>query len=212
MFFLPSLPETAEIAAETSSTFPYDAVDQFLTRCSLEWGTEYAGGSDESGCVSFGTAVLFELDDEMRLACALVEAVANDWVALPIDHYRDDAAVILWGGDQKWWGDAEWFPTLAAAQAAYAEFEQRYFDWLDADDDADDDDDETGPFPIGTRVSVDAYSGIAFSVDGYRGGRVVAHMVGDDRRFEFDVDDVSPLDDDVCSCGQIGCGWDAAAE
>lgn len=34
-------------------------------------------------------------------------------------------------------------------------------------------------------------------------------MVGDDRVFEVDRDDLSPLDaDDYCSeCGQVGCGW-----
>ena len=39
-------------------------------------------------------------------------------------------------------------------------------------------------------------------------GRVVCVMVGDDRRFTHDVDDLTPLDDDdYCSgCGQIGCG------
>jgi hypothetical protein len=39
--------------------------------------------------------------------------------------------------------------------------------------------------------------------------RVVAHMIGDDRPFTFDVDDLEPIkDDDYCSgCGQISCGW-----
>lgn len=39
--------------------------------------------------------------------------------------------------------------------------------------------------------------------------RVVAHMIGDDRSFTFDVDELTPIaDDDYCSgCGQIGCGW-----
>ena len=39
--------------------------------------------------------------------------------------------------------------------------------------------------------------------------RVVAHMIGDDRDFTFDVDEVEPIEDDeYCSgCGQIGCGW-----
>jgi hypothetical protein len=38
---------------------------------------------------------------------------------------------------------------------------------------------------------------------------VNAHMVGDDRNFVFDVDDLTPLEDDeYCgSCGQVGCGW-----
>lgn len=39
--------------------------------------------------------------------------------------------------------------------------------------------------------------------------RVVAHMVGDDRDFDFDISDLTPIaDDDYCSgCGQVGCGW-----
>jgi len=46
--------------------------------------------------------------------------------------------------------------------------------------------------------------------DGYeeRTGKVVCVMVGDDRRFAFDPDDLTPLaDKEYCgSCGQIGCG------
>ena len=43
-----------------------------------------------------------------------------------------------------------------------------------------------------------------------RTGRVVAVMVGDDRRFTFDPEDVTPLPrEDYCGeCGQIGCGHD----
>lgn len=37
--------------------------------------------------------------------------------------------------------------------------------------------------------------------------RVVAHMIGDDRNYEFDIEDLEPLDDDAyCrDCGQVGC-------
>lgn len=40
-------------------------------------------------------------------------------------------------------------------------------------------------------------------------GRVIVVMIGDDRRHEVDIEDLSPLaDNEVCdSCGQIGCGW-----
>lgn len=43
-----------------------------------------------------------------------------------------------------------------------------------------------------------------------RTGRVVCVMVGDDRKFTFDPEDLTPLDDlDYCAeCGQIGCGHD----
>lgn len=39
--------------------------------------------------------------------------------------------------------------------------------------------------------------------------RVNAHMVGDDRPFVFDIEDIKvlPEEDHVCSCGQEGCGW-----
>lgn len=39
--------------------------------------------------------------------------------------------------------------------------------------------------------------------------QVICRMVGDDRDFTFDRDDLTPIsDDDYCAgCGQIGCGW-----
>ena len=44
-----------------------------------------------------------------------------------------------------------------------------------------------------------------------RTGRLVAHMVGDDRHFAFDPDELKPLDsEEYCSvCGQIGCHHNA---
>lgn len=43
-----------------------------------------------------------------------------------------------------------------------------------------------------------------------RTGKVVAHMIGDDRLYVFDVDDLAPLDElAYCAeCGQIGCAHD----
>lgn len=40
-------------------------------------------------------------------------------------------------------------------------------------------------------------------------GLILAHMVGDDRPFAFDPDDLTPIGaDDYCAgCGQVGCGW-----
>lgn len=51
---------------------------------------------------------------------------------------------------------------------------------------------------------------IGESTDEQRTGKVVAVMVGDDRRFTFDPSDLEPLDDlAYCAeCGQIGCGHD----
>ena len=45
-------------------------------------------------------------------------------------------------------------------------------------------------------------------------GRVLAHMVGDDRTYAFDPEDLAPLNDhDYCSCcGQVGCMWGAAID
>lgn len=40
--------------------------------------------------------------------------------------------------------------------------------------------------------------------------RVFAHMVGDDARFEFGIDELTKIDeDDYChECGQVGCQHD----
>jgi len=43
-----------------------------------------------------------------------------------------------------------------------------------------------------------------------RTGRVVGVMVGDDHRWTFDPEDLTPIvsGEDYCpGCGQIGCGW-----
>lgn len=44
--------------------------------------------------------------------------------------------------------------------------------------------------------------------------RIVAIMVGDDRKFTFDVSDVSAItSDDYCAdCGQVGCGWNTTRD
>ena len=44
--------------------------------------------------------------------------------------------------------------------------------------------------------------------------RVVCVMVGDDRKFTFDVEDMIPIEDNAyChECGQIGCGWHTGEE
>lgn len=72
---------------------------------------------------------------------------------------------------------------------------------------------------------VSGYDGIAWHVLGWetepdedtewsgieeRTGRVVAMMVGDDRKFSFDPDEVTPLErEEYCGvCGQIGCSHD----
>lgn len=43
-------------------------------------------------------------------------------------------------------------------------------------------------------------------------GLLLAHMIGDDRTFRFEPDQLTALHGDVCSCGQVGCGWGAGDE
>lgn len=38
-------------------------------------------------------------------------------------------------------------------------------------------------------------------------GRALVRMVGDDHIHVVDFDDLTVIDEDVCSCGQLGCGW-----
>ena len=44
-------------------------------------------------------------------------------------------------------------------------------------------------------------------------GKILLHMVGDDRRFAYDPTDLTPIaDEDYCSCcGQVGCAWGVVA-
>jgi hypothetical protein len=78
-------------------------------------------------------------------------------------------------------------------------------------------------FPRGSFVTVEGWVGIACIVEGperedredsdwsgvqYRTGKLNLRMVGDDRTFAFDPDQLTLIgDDEFCSgCGQIGCG------
>lgn len=64
-------------------------------------------------------------------------------------------------------------------------------------------------------ATVDGYSGVAWFVSLFQDveGRIVCVMVGDDRRFDFDPDEVHPLDREAfCGeCGQVGCTHDGIA-
>lgn len=97
---------------------------------------------------------------------------------------------------------------------------------------------DTATFTRGDRVTVDGYDGVAWFVTGPElvweadmalcededgnewtepigdgemvpTDRLVCVMVGDDRDFTFDAEDLTSIDeDDFCgSCGQIGCDW-----
>lgn len=80
-------------------------------------------------------------------------------------------------------------------------------------------------FQPGDHVSVESHPGIAFSVideetqvteetvwTGYESptGRISARMVGDNRVFSFDPDELTLLSEhEFCGgCGQLGCTWD----
>lgn len=73
---------------------------------------------------------------------------------------------------------------------------------------------------------VSGYDGVAWSVWGWetepdedtewsgtenRTGKVICVMVGDDRQFTFDQDELSPISsEEYCaSCGQVGCSHSA---
>ena len=79
-------------------------------------------------------------------------------------------------------------------------------------------------FDFDGAFSAEGYGGIAWYAYGFQTeatedtewdgivvptGRILAHMVGDDREFDFDPDELTPLDEEAyCpNCGQIGCGW-----
>ena len=81
--------------------------------------------------------------------------------------------------------------------------------------------------------SVDSFPGIAFRPDGWveievypaydgewwyddeievipdTSGKsgVYMVMIGDDRKWIIHLDELNLIDDNICSCGQIGCGW-----
>ena len=99
------------------------------------------------------------------------------------------------------------------------------------------------PIDFGAKYSVEGYDGVAFYLLGHvetcvQTEILVAHdeegypiyvlgqediveeqlvravMVGDDKEYWIDVDDLTKLDDDdyCSSCGQIGCGHDGRIE
>jgi hypothetical protein len=59
-------------------------------------------------------------------------------------------------------------------------------------------------------VMSECYPGVAFYVDADYGDELVTHMVGDDRVFILQHDEVTVVnDDEYChTCGQIGCSVD----
>lgn len=85
--------------------------------------------------------------------------------------------------------------------------------WDDTNGEEDDEADDE--FPAGASITVAGYGGVAWRVECVRHSRrsvdrVRAHMVGDDRTWEFDREECTVIDeDDFChECGQIGCTAD----
>jgi hypothetical protein len=77
---------------------------------------------------------------------------------------------------------------------------------------------------IGAKVTITGFEGIAFTITGYETipdedtiwsgyeqvtGRLTAVMVGDDKEWYVDPEDVTELSEDgYCrGCGQVGCAW-----
>ncbi len=84
---------------------------------------------------------------------------------------------------------------------------------------------DTQTWPEDTRYVCRQYPGVAIAVYGWetepdedtewsgcenRTGQVLVVMVGDDRKFTVDPEDLTPIAElDYCaSCGQVGCGHD----
>lgn len=83
------------------------------------------------------------------------------------------------------------------------------------------------PFDFESAYRVDDYRGVGFRAYGYESepdedtewsglenptGKILTHMIGDDRPFAFEPDELIRVDEPVCSCGQLGCGWHGGAE
>lgn len=88
-------------------------------------------------------------------------------------------------------------------------------DHLDDDDDWFDDEPEEEvedhpTYPRGTHLTVEGRGGVAWTVRRATSENVICVMVGDNREFEFEHDEVTVIDRDAfCgSCGQIGCTHD----
>lgn len=200
-------------AALTGSVFASNVIDQYLTGVSMTAGVESTGDVD-----FIGAATLMELDDEDRVVLTILGFLTVPSEDFDTTAFADDEAVILWHDNQKWWGDAEYFTSLEAAQARYDEFDREYMETLPCEDCGSEDqasctcdhDETVGPIPVGTHVRVNTCSGVALTVQSYRpDGRMVVRMVGDDRDWDVDPADAETLpEDEFCSeCGQIGCGY-----
>lgn len=64
-----------------------------------------------------------------------------------------------------------------------------------------------GPHMIEELTIVDDDEYLDYDVEMIDSGLIEAHMIGDDRTFVLDPDDCTLYTDEVCSCGQEGCGW-----
>ena len=123
------LPHLSDFVLEAlpSPCFRSSAVDQFLTQLAMTADAEYSGESD------FGTVTILTLDDEDRTALALVWALHYEEDP-SADQWKDAGAVLLWGSDQKWWGDASFYATEELALEDYHTFDLAYSNWLGCED------------------------------------------------------------------------------
>ena len=60
---------------------------------------------------------------------------------------------------------------------------------------------------IGDNVSVKGWSGIAFYINKLEDDQAEVIMIGDDRKWTYNIDDLKPLaSGSFCiECGQVGC-------
>lgn len=192
----------AALDALNGAIFDSDTTDQFLTMLAMDSMADYDGDSD------FGTLTRIDLDEEDRVVLTLLEGTEYglSWAGAE--------TVIGYGGDQKWWADWS-IVTAEEADKAQAEFGLAYSEYLGCEDCGSPDgecicdhDPTVGPIPVGTTVKVDAYRGVAFRVDAYLpNGEAETHMIGDDTTYTFDPADLTVVEEDVCDCGQLGCGF-----
>lgn len=196
-----------EIALETSPSFAHDAIDQYLSTVAMDM--DYIGDGE-----TVGTATLIELDDEDRVVLTLVHAIAHGDDPRPQD-WADDAAVIMWSASYKWWGDSDFYRTIDAAKAKFEAFEQEWVATFPCEDCGSEDQascicnvELPEGLHIGQTVKVEGYGGVAWRILGPEaGGNVSARMVGDDRDFSLDPSLITPVEGEVCECGQLDCGW-----
>jgi hypothetical protein len=121
--------------------------------------------------------------------------------------------------DSQGFVDAARYDTEDLARREFERLDREYQTWCNGGEWL-----ELPAFDLGPAYRAEGHDGIAWRVDGWETepvpstewtgeekptGRLRAHMIGDDRTFTFDPDELTPIgEDDYCAdCGQIGCDW-----